>query len=800
MKFEAWIFGGIAIFIIICCTSLWGSVVFAIQEPTSDPVFQIDPYMHIGEIRMMSVDADQKILVTASLDKTLRVWDAISGELIRTLRVPVSKGRDGKLYATALSPDGKIVAVGGLTGVDWDQKKTSIYVFEVSTGDMFNRISNLPNTILHMAWSKDGKYLAVVFGKDPKKPDQKSGLRVYRVSDWTEIACDIQYGASAYGVDFSSDGRLVTTCWDGYLRLYDSRFCLIQKKRVERIGNSPYQVRFSPDDTKIAVGFAFYYDLIVVSSKDLHTLYQPDLTGIDNGDLRNVAWSKDGSYLYAGGGWKIQSKHPIRRWSERGQGDYVNFSGCNGSITGIIARHPSGIFLSTAHPEIGAFKETGKRVWAKTILTGQFDNIFYGNFYISPDARTVYLGTSPMGRSPVQFSFDAQKLNFNPKTPENLYPPLMEHDDFKISNWERSYQPFINGFPAEIIPNDICYSAAITLDAHRCVLGTAWNLYMFDERGNKIWSRSTSSAVYGVNISRDLKWIVAAMSDGTIRWYNLDNGHEVMMLFFEKKERQWIVWTPMGYYISSPRGDRLIGWQLNNGKEKEADFYRAIQFERIFYYPKFVFQYFLNRGDLGQTYKEIEQREFDIKNIRKIAPPKIRITLKGITTEDKKGHFAHMHLYAKSDSVPMKDYNVFVNNLPTITYENRGIHLSAKRQFEKDLKIPLPHQDNHIRFEVFNGKSMGIMETDIKIHKGNKMPNVGDLYILAVGINHFPYWSKEDLAFAVQDVDAFGKYMKTMQGNVFQNVYFKKLTDNTLNKPDKQNILRALDLFKKNGY
>ncbi|MFN6102837.1 MAG: WD40 repeat domain-containing protein, partial [Planctomycetaceae bacterium] len=87
--------------------------------PPADPrpFPALDPGMHPAIINRLAVDRAGRWLVTASHDKTARVWDfANGGRLAAVLRVPVGEGDEGKLDAVALSPDGALVALGGFTG------------------------------------------------------------------------------------------------------------------------------------------------------------------------------------------------------------------------------------------------------------------------------------------------------------------------------------------------------------------------------------------------------------------------------------------------------------------------------------------------------------------------------------------------------------------------------------------------------------------------------------------------------------------------------------------------------------
>ena len=75
----------------------------------------------------------------------------------------------------------------------------------------------------------------------------------------------------------------------------------------------------------------------------------------------------------------------------------------------------------------------------------------------------------------------------------------------------------------------------------------------------------------------------------------MEDGKEILAFFPHADRRRWIAWTPEDYYMSSPHGDELIGWHLNNGKDQEADFYNAVQFERILYRPDYVLAYYRTR-------------------------------------------------------------------------------------------------------------------------------------------------------------------------------------------------------------
>ena len=185
--------------------------------PDQRPRLVIETGMHVAQIKRISVDRACTLAATASYDKTLRLWSLPDGRLLRTIRSPIGDGDNGKLYGTALSPDGRQVVAGG-----WDARSEvngehSVYVFDASNGSMLARLGRFSDVINHLAFSPDGHGLAVNIS------DQ--GIVIFDVSAanpeaWTEAARDLSYKGDTYGLSWSGDGRLASVSYDGKLRLY----------------------------------------------------------------------------------------------------------------------------------------------------------------------------------------------------------------------------------------------------------------------------------------------------------------------------------------------------------------------------------------------------------------------------------------------------------------------------------------------------------------------------------------------------------------------------------------------------
>ncbi len=77
------------------------------HEPLyTEPFLVLDPGRHIAMINRVDSDREGRFLVTASDDKTVRIWAATDGRHLRTFRLPAGHGRIGMAYAAATSPDG----------------------------------------------------------------------------------------------------------------------------------------------------------------------------------------------------------------------------------------------------------------------------------------------------------------------------------------------------------------------------------------------------------------------------------------------------------------------------------------------------------------------------------------------------------------------------------------------------------------------------------------------------------------------------------------------------------------------
>ena len=314
------------------------------SEPPKEPIFRMDTGMHTAPIGRIDIDPQNQFLVTGSNDKTVRLWELSTGRLIKILRPPIEKGLGGRIYSVAITPDGKTIACGGRTGFAWE-KSQSIYLFDRESGNLVHRIKGLPDVaIIHLAYSKDGRFLVATLGGG-------KGVRIYHTRDYSIARADEDYGDNSVSADFDVNERLITASNDGFIRLYGSDFKLITKKKPPG-GNKPSSVSFSPDGSSIAVGFRDSSKVDVLSGKDLSHQYSPDTSGVTKGGFISVCWSSDGKFLYAGKSW---APIFIRKWSNRGRGDFKDLAAGDYDINHILPLKQGGVAFCSSNPSFGVF-------------------------------------------------------------------------------------------------------------------------------------------------------------------------------------------------------------------------------------------------------------------------------------------------------------------------------------------------------------------------------------------------------------------------------------------------------------
>jgi WD domain, G-beta repeat len=160
--------------------------------PDQRPFLRIEIGMHTAPpIWAIGADADCRLLATGANDKTVRLWSLPDGKLQRVVRIPIGDDDAGRVYATALSPDGRWLAAGGLDAAFEKLGKHSLTIVDLSNGAL-RRFGAFEDAISRVAFSPDGRRLAVGLVKT-------SGLRVLDRATGEELLADRNYLGGVHG-------------------------------------------------------------------------------------------------------------------------------------------------------------------------------------------------------------------------------------------------------------------------------------------------------------------------------------------------------------------------------------------------------------------------------------------------------------------------------------------------------------------------------------------------------------------------------------------------------------------------
>ncbi len=791
-KIRSWAYLGLAAILFI------GAADPALAQAT-EPILRLEVGTHNAGIWGIAIDPSNRILVTGSEDKTARVWDISGrGELLRTLRPPVNEGENGQLHAVALSPDAGTVACGGRTG-SLQKADACVYLFDRTTGALTRRLGGLPAYVQHLAYTLDGRFLVVSMGR--------GGMRLYRLPDYAFVAEDSDYGELCrWAVSDPTGFRLATGCFDGFIRLYDlsgltagdassPRQIAPVSKLQPPGGSRPNGLAFSPDGARLAVGqhFSPKVDVLEVKSNALEHAYSPDTSGVrgmTGTDLRSVAWSSDGRSLYAGGFYVVKGVYQIRKWADGGRGEYRDLPiGVHLPFLQLLTLKAGGIAFCSRDGSFGVLNDRDEA----TVLGPRAIPIHAGNyegFLLSPDGSGIQFAYERLGKSPAIFLMNERRLTdglsilwAGLKANLNWKAPIT--DGLGVSDWRNSLVLKLKGNPLPL-KDDPAQSLAIKPDSSGFLLGTSLTLRLFDPAGKESWRVRTPGAAWSVNTNGRLA--VAALGDGTIRWYRVSDGKEVLAFFPHPDRKRWVLWTPSGYYDASPGGEDFIGWHVNNGRDQAADFFPASRFRSIYYRPDVIDRVLATMDEAValQQANEAAGRKQAAVSVREKLPP-VAAILSPADGSEVSGTPVKMRYSVRSPET-FTALKVLVDGRPVSV---EGIGKTPKESGE--LSIPIPSRDCEVSI-IAENRHAASEPASIRLRwkgaaTGETFEIKPKLYVLAVGVSMYQDPDMR-LDLAAKDALDFGAAWNEQKGRLYSGVEVRTLTDA---QATKGNILDGLE-------
>ncbi len=565
-----------------CIASLLAAALLAtnLHAQTDRPILVVDAKGHTASVVQAFITADAKFFLTVSQDKTIRLWDATTGEIIRTIRLPIEVGIGGRLHGADLSPDGKFLALAHSGFVKTN--RYPVYVVSIPQGEMVAAYLGHQDRVLTVAYSADGRYLA-------------SGSRDKTVRVWDTVTGKLMqtlvgHTDSVSGVSFSPNGKqLVSGAMDNAGRIWDW-------------GNGKTLRTLGPLDD-IAAG----------------ALWSP------TGNVISIGTYKGSLYFWDGQG-NLKARHqglgilkPVQ-FSKNGQ-DLVIATGNPYGVTGAIPQaqilRTTGDYFVTykshrsfPHPDI---------VYTAHILESKGWMITSGGFNhetftwkLSENNYRSVLSSKGRAVYGVTWSEDGNKIGWgNRQSTTNTY-----NIDYGFSLTDLEFVNVAAGTTIDRYGENVWGSKltqaqfkhasgkTVTIDMNsdkirvltgtlalcqRVVIGTDYgiNIYHADTGKYQYTLDGPLGPIYSVRNSPNGKYLVTGSADQVIRVYSMEtpdaSKDPLFSLFVAGND--WIAWTPEGYYATSPGGESLMGWHVNRSYDKMPLYHSAAQFRKTLYRP-----------------------------------------------------------------------------------------------------------------------------------------------------------------------------------------------------------------------
>ena len=283
---------------------------------------------HTDSVRSVAWSPDGSQIVSGSVDTTVRIWDATTGENTRTLN-----GHTGSVESVAWSPDGSQIVSGS--------NDNTVRIWNAATGE--SRTLNGHTLLVHsVAWSPDGSQ--IVSGS------WDNTVRIWNAATGNLARTLNGHTGRVSSVAWSPDGsQIVSGSWDRTVRIWNAATGELIRILIGHTW-AVKSVAWSPDGSQIVSG----------SDDDTVRMWNA-ATGESRtlnrrtGRVSSVAWSPDGSQIVSGS-WD----DTVRIWNATTGENTKTLNGHTGRVSS-VAWSPDGSQIAS-----GSYDNT-VRIWGESL-------------------------------------------------------------------------------------------------------------------------------------------------------------------------------------------------------------------------------------------------------------------------------------------------------------------------------------------------------------------------------------------------------------------------------------------------
>jgi small GTP-binding protein len=188
---------------------------------------------HSAPVEEVAISTDSKLIISGSEDKTIRIWDTASGNCLKVL-----EGHSDQVKGVAISADSKLIVSGS--------SDKSIRIWETANGNCLKVLEGHSDSVYGVAISADSKL--IVSGSSDES------IRIWETANGNCLKVLKGHSDSVWGLALSTDSKLIISgSYDKTIRIWDtaSGNCL---KVLEGHSDSVWGVVFSTDSKLIISG------------------------------------------------------------------------------------------------------------------------------------------------------------------------------------------------------------------------------------------------------------------------------------------------------------------------------------------------------------------------------------------------------------------------------------------------------------------------------------------------------------------------------------------------------------------